>query len=221
MPHVKRAVAQSKRSKFRRTKKRSTPTQAIILAKPRPAHIQVASAIPKIEETIENWERVRRFVSKALNTDLQRELAKLAKKTLKPEERTKEEISLRDRLEIDWGTIPGVDKPFLKQPGAEKFMFWLNLRPRYTKREVESPGGHLEMICSVTVYHKKTGEEVFEGPDCSCSTMETNYRFRWAETDKPPADMVDMLKAQRMGRNRKKIKWVKGNRIEEWVWEQS
>src|SRR6202162_2479610 len=140
--------------KRRRSKKK--PETAIVLAKPTPAPIQVASAIPKIEETIENLERVRRFVSKALNTDLQRELAKLAKKTLKPEERTKEEISLRDRLEIDSGTIPGVDKPFLKQPSAEEFMFWLNLRPRYTKREVESPGGHLEMICSVTVYHKKT-----------------------------------------------------------------
>lgn len=179
------------------------------------------SVIPHIEQTIENLERVRRFVTKALNVDLQKAMVKLdARKDLNPKQRVDEEVALRRRLEIDWGTIPGVDKPFLMQPGAEKFLLWLNLRPRYTVREMEAPGGHLEVVASVTMYSKKTGEEVFQGPDCSCSTMETNFRYVWAETVKPPDDIVDTLKAQRMGRNFKQVKWVKGNRIEQWVWQQ-
>jgi hypothetical protein len=209
--HAKHALARRKRKHAH-----AKPTQAIVVA---PA--QEVSVIPKVEQTIQNLERVRHFVVQALNRDLVREMKKLdGRKDLKPDERSKAELALRDRLEIDWGTIPGIEKPFLKQPGAEKFLLWLNLYPKYTKHEREMPDGHLEMVCSVSVYAKKTHELVFEGPDCSCTTMENNFRYLWAETVKPPDDIADTLKAQKMGRNRKVTKWVKGNRIEQWVWEQ-
>ena len=71
------------------------------------------------------------------------------------EARTKETIAIREKFEIDWGTIPGVDKPFLKQPGAEKFCFWLNIRPKYFKTEIDLGAGHLEMVCHVIAYSKK------------------------------------------------------------------
>jgi hypothetical protein len=191
---------------------------AMVLAKPKEIAPVQGSIIPHIEATIENLERVRRFVSKALNTDLQRELAKLkAKKDLQPEARVKNEIELRDKLEIDWGTIPGVDKPFLKQPGAEKILLWLNLRPEYTTREVELPNGHLEIISSVTFYSKKTGERLFDGPACSCSTMESNFRFRWVKREtKIPQEDADKLKAAGLGKWRKEKNWK--TKMEEWVW---
>lgn len=185
--------------------------------------IQPQTAIPTIKSTVENLERVRRFVTSCLNKDLQRELTKLAAKNLPAQEHQKEELALRERLEIDWGTIPGVDKPFLKQPGAEKFMFWLHLRPKFIKREVEGGNGHLEIVAHVIVYAKKTNEEVFEGPDCSCTTMESNYRFRFAERDaaeKPPTqDEANKLKAAGLGKWRKKAIWVHGKKTgDQWVW---
>lgn len=212
----------SKKSKQRPHMKRPVKSQAIVLAKPQPlaAPMQLTSAVVEVEQTIANLERVRRFVSKALNRDLQRETAKLAaNKKFTHEQRVKEEIELRNRLEIDWGTIPGVDKPFLKQPGAEKFMFWLNLRPKFQVRERELPGEHLEIVGRVVFYSKKTGEEVFEGPDCSCSTMETNFRYRWAEVDKPPDQECDRLKAIGMGRFKKVRRYAHGKFLkEEWAW---
>jgi hypothetical protein len=187
--------------------------------------IQPQTAIPTIKSTVENLERVRRFVTSCLNKDLQRELGKLTAKKLPTTEHTKEELALRERLEIDWGTIPGVDKPFLKQPGAEKFLFWLNLRPKFIVREVQLDCGfgHMEIIARVVVYSKKTEEEVFEGPDCSCTTMESNYRFRFTERDaaeKPPTqDEATKMKVAGLGKWRKKAIWAHGKKTgEQWVW---
>ena len=165
-----RQTKKSKSSKRKLTGSKTTSQQksdALAVRKPK-VLAAPQSIIPTINETVENLERVRRFITKCLNTDLQRRVA--SGKELSQKE--------RDRLEIDWGTIPGVDKPFLKQPGAEKFLFWLNLRPHFRSESFEIAGGHLEMVSSATVYHKKTREIVFEGPQCSCSTMESNYRFR-------------------------------------------
>jgi len=220
---AKRRGRRAKTNAARRASRSASPIpQAIVLHQPIPSPVEFHSMIPAVAKTVQDMEQVRRFVSKALNRDLQRELEKLRQRTdLNPEQKAKEGAALHSRLEIDWGTIPGVDKPFLMQPGAEKFMLWLNLRPSYVKREVEMTGGHLEMICSVNVYHKKTGEIVFEGPDCSCSTMESNFRFRWAEMPKPPNDIADLKKAQKMGRNFKKKVYAHGKYTgEEWVWQE-
>lgn len=168
---------------------------------------------------MKSLERVRRFVTRCLNVDLQRELKKL-----KPGEELDKDV--RKRLEIDWGTIPGVDKPFLMQPGAEKFLFWLNLRPKYEKREVDLGEGHMEVIAAVHLFHKKTHEPVFDGPECSCTTMETNYRFRFQErlddagnNLRPSEQEAERLKAQKLGKFIKKAIWARGKKKgEEWVW---
>lgn len=211
---AKRAIRKIKREV--RTRKRQPETQAIVLAKPNLPQAQIVSAVPTIQRAVQNMEQVRRFVVKCLNTDLKRRLAKL-----KPGEQLDKDE--RERLEIDWGTIPTVDKPFLKQPGAEKFMLWLNLRPKFHTREVELPEGHLEVVCRVVMHAKKTGEEVFEGPDCSCTTMESNYRFRYQERapdePKPSKEDAEKLKAKGLGKWRKKAVWAHGKKTgDEWVW---
>lgn len=190
-------------------------------------HMQAPAAvsvIPTVEATIKNLNRVRRFVASAMNVDLARELGKLAgRDDLTPEARKKTETDLRRRLEIDWGTIPGVNKPFLMQPGAEKFLFWLMLRPQFHKTVIDLGNGHIEMTCYVTVYSKKTGEEVFQGPEASCTTMESNYRFRYTERGEnepiPTQDEAKKLKAAGLGKWVKKDQWVRGKNLgEKWVW---
>jgi hypothetical protein len=175
--------------------------------------------IPKIRQTVEDLERVRRFVSQCLNIDLQ----KWERKNPRPQ--VKEAIEKweaeRKGLEVDWGTIPGNDKPFLMQPGAEKILFWLQLKPTYINRETELPNGHIEMVSRVIVKHKKTNEEVFQGPECSCTTMETNFRYIWADSERNPTEQEkEPLKMSGMGRNRLKKEWKRGRIVgEKWVWQ--
>lgn len=211
-----RAGERKGKSRRQRTGRRqvaeSTPargTTAIVKSEQHP----LVSVLPNITATVGNLELVRRFISRCMNVQLQHKLAKLKDSEELPQ-------GERERLEIDWGTIPGVDKPFLKQPGAEKFLFWLSLRPEFIKRETSLPDGHLEIVCSVTMYSKKTSEKVFEGPDCSCTTMESNYRFRWAERESMPTDKeAEALKAKGLGKFKKKWKWAHGKKVkEEWVW---
>lgn len=205
---------------MKKKKQRKKETQAIVHVPAQIAErrepVQIVSAKPTIQRAIQNMEQVRRFVVKCLNTDLQKRMAKL-----KPGEQLNKEE--RERLEIDWGTIPSVDKPFLKQPGAEKFLLWLNLRPKFHSREADLGNGHMEIVCKVVVHSKKTGEEVFEGPECSCTTMESNYRFRYQERpeDEPPPskEEAEKLKAAGLGKFRKKPVWARGQKTgEKWVW---
>lgn len=178
------------------------------------AIVKAPSGVLTVVETVQKLESVRRFVSKCLNTELERVRAKLP-----PGQKLSEDQ--RKRLEVDWGTIPGVDKPFLMQPGAEKFCFWLNIRPKYFPREENLGNGHMEIVCQVRFYSKTTGEEVFEGPECSCTTMEDNYRFRFQESTKPAPskEAAEELKAQGLGKWRSKAEWKGGKKVgEKWVW---
>jgi hypothetical protein len=179
-----------------------------------PQAIQLASAAPTFKNLVENVEKIRRFVSKHLNVDLQRALAKL-----QPGQEL--DHKERERLEIDWGTIPGVDKPFLKQPGAEKACLWLHAYPKYHKESTELGEGHLEMVCHVSIHSKRTRKELYEGPDCSCSSMESNFRFRWVEREgaRPDPEESQRLKSQGLGKWKKKAVWAHGRKTgEEWVW---
>jgi hypothetical protein len=205
----KQLVRVARRPVVRRRKRKPTSTAIVKVPRPELATQQSLSVIPKIKQTIENLERIRRFVSQCLNIDLQRAEAKAKELGNVLDEDT------RKRLEIDWGTIPGVDKPFLMQPGAEKMMKWLQLRPKFITTSVDHPAGHLETISHVLLYSLLTGEEVFEGPDASCTTMETNFRYVWAEAKDPGQDEKERLKLMGMGRNREV--WKRGSKV--WVWQ--
>lgn len=168
-----------------------------------------------IEEAITRLERVRKFISKALNQGLQRAevKAKKLKKTLTENE--------RKRLEIDYGTIPGVHKKFLLQPGAEKICLWLHVRPVYERLTAELPNGHLEVVTSVRLVSVSDGTEVFQGPGASCSSMESNFRYRWVKREPQPAkdwvfsDEAKGLKASGQG---KSIREYKNNVAVGWLW---
>lgn len=190
------------------------------------------SMVRKVKETVEDMERVRRFMSTCLNIELQKWQTRHPYPVQGSEDDKKDWEADRKRLEIDWGTIPGVEKPFLMQPGAEKFIFWLELRPKYFNREVELGDGHLEIISHVVFLHKRTKEEVFEGPDCSCSTMEDNFRFMWAEKPAPcncwpvkPGCEGCKYKEDKialgMGRKRKVNEYRAGKKVgSRWAWQE-
>lgn len=81
--------------------------------------------------------------------------------------------------DVHFGTVPGVKKAFLWQPGAQKLALAFGLTAEYEYREVELPGGHREYVTLCRLIHRPTGAAVGE---CAgvCSTMESKYRYRGA-----------------------------------------
>ena len=139
-----------------------------------------------IERVVDRKEHVRKFIASNLNKELRKaeKKAKVAGKQLARWD--------RDKLEVDYGTVPGQeDKRFLKQPGAEKVSGWLLVRPVYVDVEHDMGNGHLEIVSHarlMAVLPPGVPEtEVFSGPDCSCSTMESNYRYQWVKMDPQPS----------------------------------
>lgn len=180
------------RRRITRRKKREAKPQkslAIVRTAPEQAAPELArlqndhtmQVVPSVKETIKRLENVRKFVVGCLNQGLKRAEAKAAKLG------TPLTDAERRKLEVDYGTIPGADRPFLKQPGAEKIALWLHVRPEYTKTDVQLPEGHLETLARCRLISVATKDEVFQGPECSCSTMESNFRFRFAEANIAPA----------------------------------
>jgi hypothetical protein len=211
----------NKKKHLRRRKRTPKPSQNLsvaLLKKDEGMPLAPSSAMPTIQETIRNMHKVRRFVLDCLNVDLKREQKRVELKARAP----LKEWEIQE-LETDWGTIPGLDKPFLKQPGAEKFLLWLGLRPEWEVTEKELPDGHLEVVSAVKVLSKRTKEKVFDGPACSCSTMESNFRFRFVmieENETPPTrEEAEELVRKGLGKWKKARRWVRGQRLEpEWIW---
>jgi hypothetical protein len=174
-----------------------------------------ALAARSIAETMVDFETVRRFISKGLNQSLQRAEATAKKKNLQLSEQQ------RKKLEIDYGTIPGVNKPFLLQPGAEKIARWLKVRPVYDTADTELGNGHLEVVSRCRLLDRATHEEVFQGPRCSCSSMEPNFRYRWVQADPQPSkDWIfsegKVRKAEGTGKSVKE--WKNGKPTGNWLW---
>lgn len=162
------------------SEKVSPVSQALSVQEPAPiTKVQPFSTVA-IQEAVGRLENVRRFITKALNQGYQRELKKL--KGRKP---NKNEEKALKALEIDYGSIPGVNKKFLLQPGAEKICLWLRVRPKYETVVAPVPDnpGHVEVESRVVLFAVGTGEEIFSGPLTSCSSMESNFRYRWVKID--------------------------------------
>ena len=89
------------------------------------------------------------------------------------------------RKGIHYGNvIPGVDKPMLLKPGAEKLCLTFRFAPSYEIRRQDLEGGHreFEMIC--TLRHQVTEMVLGQGVG-SASTLESKWRFRWENMQRP------------------------------------
>lgn len=84
-------------------------------------------------------------------------------------------VKVQMQKEIDYGTIPGTNKPTLLKPGAEKLCRLFSLRPSYQLidyiTDFDKPLFHYHYRCSLI----KSGEMVGQG-DGNCNSMENKYK---------------------------------------------
>jgi hypothetical protein len=81
---------------------------------------------------------------------------------------------------VDYGRVPGSEKPGLFKPGAEKLavLFQLDVQP--CNELVWGPGEHLTVISRATVYHAPSGIRLGYGEGI-CSSRERKYAYRRAD----------------------------------------
>lgn len=88
---------------------------------------------------------------------------------------------------VDYGVIPGTDKPTLLLPGAQKICTFFGYVPHYEVRQIEDwtgaeHGGEPLFYYDYTCTLLKDGKPVGEGRG-SCSSWESKYRYRWVTED--------------------------------------
>lgn len=88
---------------------------------------------------------------------------------------------------VDFGTIPGTNKPTLLKPGAEKLGNLYGLAPvqEVTKRIEDWDRGFFFYEVKTTLTRISTGDVVAEGLG-SCNSKESRYRWRWVAEEKIP-----------------------------------
>jgi hypothetical protein len=78
---------------------------------------------------------------------------------------------------IHYGKIPGVDKPTLLKPGAEKLLVLFRLAPEYDSEKIWHDDGHLTVMVKCSLRHIPTGLKIAEGEGL-CTTRESRYAWR-------------------------------------------
>ncbi len=96
---------------------------------------------------------------------------------------------------VDFGVIPGTDKPTLLKPGAEKLgvLFQLDVQLACTK--TWGPGDHLTVEARATVFHAPTGARVGYGEGL-CSTREKKYGKRQQQRTCPTCGKDAIIKGK-------------------------
>lgn len=103
-------------------------------------------------------------------------------------------VTLRERSilkeGVDFGVVPGSNKPTLLKPGAERLCAAFGFNPRFEildkveRWDADSPLFFYQVVCHLV--HIDSDIEVATGVG-SCNSMESKYRWRWvAEQDVPP-----------------------------------
>lgn len=118
------------------------------------------------------------------------------------------------KKDIDYGKIPGTDKPTLYQPGAQKLAkaFHLNTRLEKTEYSADVQTGFVMYEYRCTVYNA-AGDVIGQGVG-SCNSFEDKYCFSgWkAEQEKPTESVKAQMQADGTGTFRKDFQ------TKAWVW---
>lgn len=101
----------------------------------------------------------------------------------------------------DYGTIPGIDKPSLFQPGADKLAELYGLAPTFPDERVIRTVDWLmvpalfdyEVTC--VLINKRTGQPAAEGKGC-CSSYEAKYRWRDSKRTCPNCNQPAIIKGK-------------------------
>mgnify|MGYP001603032136 CR=1 FL=1 len=104
---------------------------------------------------------------------------------------------------LDYGVIPGTQKPTLLKPGAEKIAKLLGLADQceiVDRQEIwDKP--FFRYLVRAKLIHLATGVVVSEGLG-ECNSMESKYRWRWISERDLPSD-IDKSKLVSQGRHSK------------------
>ena len=115
---------------------------------------------------------------------------------------------VKDQLkkDVDFGTIPGVAKPTLLKPGAEKLATFFGLRPVLVERESVKdwtgkdhdgePFFYFEYACELY-----RGVQLVASSIGSCNSMEKKYRYRAVQEEDVPAHL-DKERLKKVGGKR-------------------
>lgn len=79
--------------------------------------------------------------------------------------------------DVDYGIIPGTDKPALFKPGSEKLAVLFQLDVQIENRKTWGEKGHLTVESIAQVFHAPTGTRLGSG-EGMCTTYEKKYRYR-------------------------------------------
>lgn len=88
---------------------------------------------------------------------------------------------------IDFGTVPGTDKPTLKKPGAEKLVTFFALTPTF-----EDVGSITQWEGNEPLFFYRYKCKLYRGVDLigegigSCNNRESKYRWRWVNLEDIP-----------------------------------
>ena len=95
---------------------------------------------------------------------------------------------------VDFGNVPGTDKPTLFKPGAEKLgvLFQLDVQ---LVNDKTFDGDHLTVVSSATVYHAPTGSRLGYGEGV-CTTKERKYAYRKQERTCPSCGEAAVIKGK-------------------------
>lgn len=91
---------------------------------------------------------------------------------------------------VDYGPVPGTDKPTLLKPGAEKLLNAFGLFDKFTEKAIERDwkAGFFFYEYECTLYDRVTGKAIGSGIG-SCNSMEKKYRYRWVTKDRVPKSL--------------------------------
>ncbi len=101
------------------------------------------------------------------------------------------------KKDVDFGVIPGTNKPTLLKPGAEKLAYFFGLKPRFVlvhdieNWDVEPPLFYYHYKCIL----ERNGEMAGEG-EGSCNSREKKYRYRQAERVCPTCGKSTIIKGK-------------------------
>jgi hypothetical protein len=97
---------------------------------------------------------------------------------------------------VDYGVIPGTDKPGLFKPGAEKLAVVFRLDVQVANELTWGPGDHLTAIGRATVHEAQTGVRLGCGEGL-CTTREKKYATRHANLTCPECGVAAVLESRK------------------------
>lgn len=95
---------------------------------------------------------------------------------------------------VDFGEIPGTNKPTLLKPGAEKLSVLFQLDIQIDNEKIFD-GPHLTVVSKATAYHAPTGTRVGYGEGL-CTTREKKYGKRTAKPVCPECDEMTVFRSK-------------------------